>query len=293
MAAPFDPHPQFQEYAHPERLVSASWLSARLGTPGLRVIESDEDSLLYDIGHLPGAVRIDWQKDLNDPVTRDIVDGEAFAALMRSKGINRDDTVVIYGDQSNWWAAFTLWVFDLFGHEDVRLLDGGRDAWMAEERDTSFVVPDFPESDYPVVERNDAEYRVFVDEMLDKIGSSTIVDVRSTEEFHGLVGSDDSPALAPALRRGHIPTAVNLPWQDNVHPNSRFRSRAELAELYSALDPKSETTIYCHVGDRTAHTWFVLKYLLGFEKVRNYDGSWVEWGNMVRMPIARGQAPHA
>ena len=208
MAAPFDPHPQFQEYAHPERLVSASWLSARLGTPGLRVIESDEDSLLYDIGHLPGAVRIDWQKDLNDPVTRDIVDGEAFAALMRSKGINRDDTVVIYGDQSNWWAAFTLWVFDLFGHEDVRLLDGGRDAWMAEERDTSFVVPDFPESDYPVVERNDAEYRVFVDEMLDKIGSSTIVDVRSTEEFHGLVGSDDSPALAPALRRGHIPTAV-------------------------------------------------------------------------------------
>ncbi len=293
MAAPFDPHPQFQEYAHPERLVSASWLSARLGTPGLRVIESDEDSLLYDIGHLPGAVRIDWQKDLNDPVTRDIVDGEAFAALMRSKGINRDDTVVIYGDQSNWWAAFTLWVFDLFGHEDVRLLDGGRDAWMAEERDTSFVVPDFPESDYPVVERNDAEYRVFVDEMLDKIGSSTIVDVRSTEEFHGLVGSDDSPALAPALRRGHIPTAVNLPWQENVHPNSRFRSRAELAELYSALDPKAETTIYCHVGDRTAHTWFVLKYLLGFEKVRNYDGSWVEWGNMVRMPIARGEAPHA
>jgi len=264
-----------------------------LGTPGLRVIESDEDPVLYDIGHLPGAVRIDWQKDLNDPVTRDIIDAEGFAALMRAKGINRDDTVVIYGDQSNWWAAFTLWVFELFGHEDVRLLDGGRDAWMAEERDTSFVVPEFPESEYPVVERRDAQYRVFVDEMLGKIDKSTIVDVRSSEEFDGLVGSDDSPALAPTLRRGHIPSAVNLPWQDNVHPNSRFRSRAELEELYSSLDPKAETTIYCHVGDRTAHTWFVLKYLLGFEEVRNYDGSWVEWGNMVRMPIARGEAPPA
>ncbi|MDO5669847.1 MAG: sulfurtransferase [Corynebacterium sp.] len=293
MATPLDPHPPFQEYAHPERLVSASWLSARLGTPGLRVIESDEDPVLYDIGHLPGAVRIDWQKDLNDPVTRDIIDAEGFAALMRAKGINRDDTVVIYGDQSNWWAAFTLWVFELFGHEDVRLLDGGRDAWMAEERDTSFVVPEFPESDYPVVERRDANYRVFVDEMLNKIDNSTIVDVRSPEEFNGLVGADDAPALAPTLRRGHIPSAVNVPWQDNVHPNSLFRSRAELEKLYSSLDPQAETTIYCHVGDRTAHTWFVLKYLLGFRQVRNYDGSWVEWGNMVRMPIARGEAPPA
>ena len=293
MAVPFDPYPPFQEYAHPERLVSASWLSARLGTPGLRVIESDEDSLLYDIGHLPGAVRIDWTRDLNDHVTRDIIDGESFARLMREKGISRDDTVVIYGDQSNWWAAFTLWVFDMFGHEDVRLLDGGRDAWMAEERDTSFVVPEFPPSDYPVVERNDADHRVFVDEVLSKIGETTLVDVRSTEEYFGVVGSDNEPAFSPALRQGHIPGAVNLPWQDNVHPNSRFRSRAELEKIYGSLDPKSETTIYCHAGDRTAHTWFVLKYLLGFDKVRGYDGSWVEWGNMVRMPINRGEAPHA
>ncbi len=293
MAVPFDPYAPFQEYAHPEKLVSASWLSARLGTPGLRVIESDEDSLLYDIGHLPGAVRIDWQKDLNDPVTRDIIDGEAFAALMNSKGIARDDTVVIYGDQSNWWAAFTLWVFELFGHEDVRLLDGGRDAWMAEERDTSFVVPEFPSTDYPVVERNDADHRVFVTEMLEQIGSATILDVRSIEEYHGLLGDGTEPAAAATLRKGHIPTAVNLPWQDNVHPNSRFRSRTELDELYADLDPAAETTVYCHVGDRTAHTWFVLKYLLGFSNVRNYDGSWVEWGNMIRMPIARGEVPHA
>jgi thiosulfate/3-mercaptopyruvate sulfurtransferase len=292
VAVPFDPYPPFQEYAHPERLVSASWLSARLGTPGLRVIESDEDSLLYDIGHLPGALRIDWNKDLNDPVTRDIIDGEAFARLMREKGISRDDTVVIYGDQSNWWAAFTLWVFDMFGHEDVRLLDGGRDAWMAEERDTSFVVPEFPPSDYPAVERNDGGYRVFVDEVLSGIGRTALVDVRSTEEYFGQVGSDNDPAVFPALRQGHIPGAVNLPWQDNVHPNARFRSRAELEKLYGALDPGAETTIYCHAGDRTAHTWFVLKYLLGFDRVRNYDGSWVEWGNMVRMPIMRGEAPH-
>ncbi|QGU03880.1 sulfurtransferase [Corynebacterium comes] len=293
MAVPFDPHPPFQEYAHPERLVSASWLSARLGTPGLRVVESDEDSLLYNIGHLPGAVRIDWNKDLNDPVTRDIIDGEAFARLMSEKGISRDDTVVIYGDQSNWWAAFTLWVFEMFGHEDVRLLDGGRDAWMAEERDTSYVVPEFPPTDYPVVERNDTRYRVFVEEVRASIGSTTLVDVRSAEEYLGSLGSDNEPAVAPALRQGHIPGAVNLPWQDNVHPNSRFRSRAELEEIYGALSPEAETTIYCHTGDRTSHTSFVLKHLLGFDKVRNYDGSWVEWGNMVRMPIARGEAPHA
>lgn len=293
MAAPFDPYPPFQEYAHPERLVSASWLSARLGTPGLRVIESDEDSLLYDIGHLPGAVRIDWNKDLNNPVTRDLIDGEAFARLMREKGISRDDTVVIYGDNSNWWAAFTLWVFELFGHEDVRLLDGGRDAWMAEERDTSFAVPEFPPSDYPTVERNDAEYRTFVNEVRADIGKTTLVDVRSSEEYLGDVAEENQPAVTPALRLGHIPTAVNLPWQDNVHPNSRFRSRADLDKLYGALDPKSPTTIYCHAGDRTAHTWFVLKYLLGFDKVRSYDGSWVEWGNMVGMPISRGEAPQA
>ena len=291
MAAPFDPHPQFQEYAHPERLVSASWLSARLGTPGLRVIESDEDSLLYDIGHLPGAVRIDWQKDLNDPVTRDIVDGEAFAALMRSKGINRDDTVVIYGDQSNWWAAFTLWVFEMFGHEDVRLLDGGRDAWMAEERDTSFVVPEFPPSNYPVVERNDALIRAFKDDVLAHLGKGPLVDVRSPQEYTGeRTHMPDYPEEG-ALRGGHIPTAVNVPWNQSVHPNSRFRSREELDAIYSDVQAGDDTIVYCRIGERSAHTWFVLHHLLGHENVRNYDGSWVEWGNMIRTPIARGMEP--
>ena len=231
MPVPNDPSPEFKDYAHPERLVSASWLSARLGSPGLRVVESDEDALLYDIGHVPGALRIDWRTELNDPVIRDFIGPEDFAELMRSKGINRDDTVVIYGDKSNWWAAFTFWVFELFGHPDVRLLNGGRDAWIAEERDTSFAVPEYPRTTYPVPERDDAPSRAFSSDVLDHIGKGTI------------------------------------------------------------LDTRSPTVTYCRVGDRSAHTWFVLKYLLGFENVRNYDGSWVEWGNMIRMPIYVGDEP--
>lgn len=285
MATPFDPYPQFQEYAHPERLVSAAWLSARLGSPGLRVVESDEDTLLYDIGHLPGAVRIDWRNDLNDPVTRDFIDGEAFARLMSEKGISRDDTVVIYGDQANWWASYTLWVFELFGHPDVRLLDGGRDAWMAEERDTSFMVPDYPATDYPVVERDDVSSRALVEEVRGAIDTDVLIDVRSPEEFAGTADASS----APTLRRGHIPTARNFPWDTTVHPNSRFRSYEELMEIYDDLTGEDPTILYCHLGDRSAHTWFVLKYLLGFTNVRNYDGSWSEWGNMVRMPIALGE----
>lgn len=292
MTIPADPHPSFQNYAHPERVVSASWLSARIGIPGLRIVESDEDSLLYDIGHIPTAVRIDWQRDLNDPITRDFIDGAGFAALMRSKGISRDDTVVIYGDKANGWAAYTLWVFQLFGHKDVRLLDGGRDAWMAEERDTSFTVPTYPPSDYPVVERDDATERVFVNEVLDAAcaTSTTLIDVRGidhyTGESHQLSGQ--AHADKAALRGGHIPTAINIAWENAIYPNNNFRSRAELERQYHSLDTAAPTIVYSHLGDRSAHTWFVLKYLLGFDRVRNYDGSWAEWGNMVRMPITIG-----
>ncbi|MDO5077173.1 sulfurtransferase [Corynebacterium sp.] len=289
MTAPFDPNPQFAEYAHPERLVSASWLSARLGTPGLRVVESDEDRLLYDIGHIPGAVRIDWRKDLNDAVVRDYISGEAFAELMRSKGISRDDTVVIYGDKSNWWASFTLWVFELFGHKDVRLLNGGRDAWMAEERDTSFVVPEYPRSDYPVVERVDAPLRAFAPEVHANIGTTPLLDVRTLEEYTGERSNMEGYPEEGVMRGGHIPTAMHIPWNLAVHPNSRFRSRAELEDIYAEVADGS--IVYCRVGDRSAHTWFVLKYLLGRDNIRNYDGSWVEWGNMVRMPIAVGPTP--
>ena len=294
MAAPFDPFPGFQDYAHPERIVSASWLSARLGSPGLKVVESNEDSLLYDIGHLPGAVRIDWDRDLNDPVTRDFIDGEAFADLMNRKGIAREDTVVIYGDKSNWWAAFTLWVFELFGHADVRLLNGGRDAWMTEERDTSFVVPEYPPTNYPVVQRVDEGQRAFVAEVLASLresGAGTLVDVRTGAEYAGTDAEGAPTAGQGVLRGGHIPGAVHHEWESTVLPNGSFRSRAELDALFADLDPAADTVVYCRVGDRAAHTWFVLRYLLGFGRVRNYDGSWAEWGNMVRMPISVGPEP--
>lgn len=284
----FDPHPPFQEYAHPGRVVSAPWLSARLGTKGLRVIEVDEDSLLYDIGHIPTASRINFGKELLNPVTRDVVDGHAFAELMRTKGIKREDTVVFYGDKSNWWAAYALWVFRLFGHPDVRLLDGGRSAWMAEERDTSYAVPAFKDSEYPVVERNDAAYRTFVDEF--RAGGLTVVDVRSTQEFAG-EPTPSSPAgdsqYGTTIRHGHIPGATNLEWERALYPNGTFRSAEELRVAYGNLNAAQPTVLYSHVGAQSAHTWFVLKYLLGIDNVRNYDGSWAEWGNMIRMPIER------
>ncbi|GAB3942034.1 sulfurtransferase [Corynebacterium tapiri] len=278
-----DPSPEFAHYAHPEKVVSAAWLSARLGVKGLKVVESDEDSMLYNIGHLPGAVRIDWRTDLNDELTRDFIDGEAFARLMSEKGISRDDTVVIYGDKRNWWAAYTLWVFELFGHPDVRLLDGGRDAWMGEERDTTFDVPDYPRTDYPVVTRDDSTHRVFQDEVRQLLGSDiALIDVREADEYAGK--TSDNPGV---LRTGHIPGAVSIPWGKCIHPNARFRSLDEIKQRYEQFDPATPTIVYDGLGDRSAHTWFVLRNLLGFENIRVYDGSWSEWGNLVRVPIAK------
>lgn len=301
MPASFDPHPQFKEYAHPERLVSASWLSARLGTPGLRIVESDADPLKYDIGHIPGAVRIDWRRELNDPLSRDFLDAESFAKLMSAKGINRDDTVVIYGDEANSWAAFTLWVFELFGHQDVRLLNGGRDAWMAEERDTSFVVPEYPATQYPVVERDDTVIRAFVSDVqasipaaqADSTGASNdsvvIVDVRNAEEYMGDI-PDNSPDSG-VIRHGHIPSAINICWDNSMLVNARFRTETELKAAFAPALKAEKVFVYCEQGHQAAHAWFVLKYLLGHKNVVNYDGSWAEWGNMIRMPIRKGPDP--
>ena len=291
MPVEFDSNPAFAAFAHPERLVSTEWLSAHLGAPGLKIVESDEDVLLYDIGHIPTAQKVDWHLHLNDPVTRDYIDGEQFAALMSEKGIARDDTVVIYGDKNNWWAAYALWVFTLFGHEDVRLLDGGRDAWMDEQRDTSFDVPSYPATDYPVVERNDASIRAFADDVLSSLGTTPLIDVRSPQEYTGeRTHMPDYPEEG-ALRGGHIPTAVSIPWAKAAAPDGRFRSLPELQEIYGAFEPTTPTIAYCRIGERSSHTWFVLTHLLGFPNVRNYDGSWTEWGNRVRVPIAQGEEP--
>lgn len=291
MAVAPDPHPAFAAYAHPERLVSTEWLSANLGAPGLKVVESDEDVLLYDVGHIPGAVKVDWHVDLNDPVARDYISGEQFAELMNRKGIQRDDTVVIYGDKSNWWAAYALWVFTLFGHHDVRLLDGGRDAWIAENRDTAFDVPESTTTGYPVVERADASIRAFKDDVRNHLGTGPLIDVRSPQEYTGeRTHMPDYPEEG-ALRGGHIPTALSIPWAKAAAPDSRFRSRSELDDIYGSIDPAESVVAYCRIGERSSHTWFVLTHLLGYPDVRNYDGSWTEWGNAVRVPIVQGDVP--
>ena len=297
MSAEFDSAAQFAEYAHPERLVTTDWLAGHLGQPGLVVVESDEDVLLYETGHIPGAVKIDWHTDLNDPVVRDYVDGEQFAALLGSKGISRDSTVVIYGDKNNWWAAYALWVFTLFGHEDVRLLDGGRDLWIAEGRPITTDAPEVTLVEYPVVERDDSVVRAFKDDVLAHFGNP-LIDVRSPEEYNGERTSAPAYPEEGALRAGHLPTAASVPWARAAAGDGTFKSRVDLDAIYRdevGLQDGDDVIAYCRIGERSSHTWFVLTHLLGFEQVRNYDGSWTEWGSTVRVPIVigaeRGEVP--
>jgi len=290
-----DQSPKFAAYAHPERLVSTEWLQAHLGTPGLVVVESDEDVLLFETGHIQGAVKIDWHTDLNDPVERDFVGSEAFAAILGKKGIARDSTVVIYGDKSNWWAAYALWVFTLFGHEDVRLLDGGRDKWAAEGRELTTAPPVVTPAEYPVVPRNDTPIRAFKEDVLAHFGNP-LIDVRSPEEYTGERTHMPAYPEEGALRGGHIPSAVSVPWARAAAPDATFKTRDELDALYrgeAGLADEDYVIAYCRIGERSSHTWFVLTHLLGFPGVRNYDGSWTEWGNAIRVPIALGTEPGA
>ncbi len=293
MTVPFDDDTRFADYAHPGRIVSTQWLERHLGSEDLVVVESDEDVLLYEVGHIPGAVKIDWHLDLNDPVTRDYIDGAAFARLMGAKGITRDTTIVVYGDKSNWWAAYAMWVFTLFGHEDVRLLDGGRALWQAEGRDMTRTVPSQVQTEYPVVDRDDSLERAFLPEVRDFLGGQ-LVDVRSEPEYTGERTHMPDYPQEGALRGGHIPGAVSVPWARAANDDGTFRSRAELEQIYlddQGLDPNEPVVAYCRIGERSAHSWFALKHLLGFEDVRNYDGSWTEWGNAVRAPIVKGTEP--
>lgn len=294
MPVDLDPATSLQDYAHPEKLVTTQWLADHLDSDGLVVVESDEDVLLYETGHIPGAVKIDWHLDLNDQVTRDYVDGAGFARLMDSHGIRREDTVVIYGDKSNWWAAYALWVFELFGHPDVRLLDGGRSAWEAEGREMTREKPQRTATGgYPVVERQDTPIRAYREDVLDFLGGQ-LIDVRSPMEYTGERTHMPDYPQEGALRGGHIPTARSVPWGRAAQEDGRFKPRAELEAIYReelAFDPSQPVIAYCRIGERSSHTWFVLRYLLGFTSVRNYDGSWTEWGNLVRVPVVTGDAP--
>lgn len=293
MALPFDRTAKFDEYAHPEMIVSTGWVAEHLDDPGLVVAESDEDILLYETGHVPGAVKLDWHTELNDPVTRDYVDGDGFARLMSGKGIARDTTVVLYGDKNNWWAAYALWVCSLFGHPDVRLMDGGRAKWLAEGRPVSTETPERKAAGYPVVQRDDTPLRAYREDVLAHLGKP-MIDVRSPGEYTGeLLHMPDYPQEG-AVRGGHIPGARNVPWARAAAEDGTFRSRAELEAIYreqAGMRPGDDIVVYCRIGERSSHTWFVLQHLLGYPHVRNYDGSWTEWGNSVRVPIAQGENP--
>jgi thiosulfate/3-mercaptopyruvate sulfurtransferase len=286
---------KFSDYANPDALVDTEWLAANLNAPGIRIVESNEDLLLYDTGHIPGAVHIDWRRDLNDQVTRDYVDCEGFAALCRRNGITPDTTVIFYGDKSNWWACYALWVFTLFGHKKLKVLDGGRAKWEAENRPLTREVPKYPGTDYPVPAlRNDAEHRAYQQQTLEHMkAKKPMVDVRSPREFTGEVTHMPEYPQEGVLRGGHIPGAKSCPWPRAANADGTFKPRKELEAIYGGelgFKHGDDIIAYCRIGERSSHTWFVLKHLLGFPKVRNYDGSWTEWGNMVRTPIEKGGA---
>jgi thiosulfate/3-mercaptopyruvate sulfurtransferase len=290
-----DPTESLQQYAHPERLVTTQWLAEHRDDPGLVIVESDEDVLLYDTGHIPGAVKVDWHTELNDQVTRDYLSGDGFAQLCSAKGIDRNDTIVFYGDNFNWWAAYALWVFSLFGHEDVRLLDGGRQRWVADGRELTREPTNRPATRYPTVERDDAPLRAYRDQVLAHIAAGRpLVDVRSPGEYSGdLLHMPDYPQEG-AMRGGHIPGAVNKPWKQAANDDGTFKTAEALVATYRGelgLQPTDDVVAYCRIGERSSHTWFVLTHLLGYQQVRNYDGSWTEWGNLVRVPVAKGPEP--
>lgn len=279
-------------HVQPDVLVSTEWVDAHRGeTDKIRIVESNEDLLLYSSGHIPEAVMIDWINDLNDDVVRDYVAPERFAELCASRGISNDTFVVFYGDKSNWWACYAFWVFKLYGHEKCAVMDGGRTKWLAGGRETSTEKPSYPKALYVAPESRDLSIRAYREETLvHSNAGEPLVDVRSPEEFSGSRTHMPEYPQEGVLRGGHIPGAVNCPWSRAVREDGTFKSRRDLETIYLGelgLKPDGDVIAYCRIGERSSHTWFVLTYLLGFEKVRNYDGSWTEWGNSVRMPIEK------
>jgi thiosulfate/3-mercaptopyruvate sulfurtransferase len=273
-------------------LVSADWAEQHLGAPGVVFVEVDEDTAAYDQGHLPSAIKLDWRADLQDPVRRDFVNREQFAALMSQRGISNDDDVILYGGNNNWFAAYAYWYFKLYGHEKVRLLDGGRKKWELDGRTLVTEVLSRPSTSYQAAQP-DLSIRAFRDEVLAAIGTKNLIDVRSPDEYAGRLLAPAHLPQEQAQRAGHIPTAMSVPWSKAANEDGTFKADDELRTLYAdaGLDPARPTIAYCRIGERSSHTWFVLHELLGGSDVKNYDGSWTEYGSLVGVPIALGDAP--
>lgn len=278
-------------YANPDKLVSTDWVAGHLNEDNVRIIESNEDPLLYPSGHIPGAVEVDWVKDLNDPLRRDYLDKAGFESLASRIGITPDTTVVFYGDKSNWWATYALWVFELFGHTNAKIMDGGRLKWTEEGRELTREKPEITPTQYSAPERDDSAVRAFRDQVLKHVeANGQLVDVRSPGEYSGEKLHMPGYPQEGAVRGGHIPGAKSVPWSRAANEDGTFKSADDLKAIYleeQGLNPDEPTVAYCRIGERSSHTWFVLKNLLGFDDVRNYDGSWTEWGNSVGVPIEK------
>ncbi len=279
-------------YAHPDVLVGTDWVAQHLQDPNVRIVESNEDQLLYPSGHIPGAVQVDWAADLNDPVRRDYLDREGFEQLMSRIGVTPQTTVVFYGDKNNWWATYAFWVFQLFGHTNAKVMDGGRLKWEKEGREMTRELPRYTATQYRAPERDDDKIRAFKEEVLrHQQQGLPLIDVRSPQEFSGERTHMPEYPQEGVLRGGHIPGARNVPWARAANPeDGTFKTAAELTAIYEqevGLNHDDNVVVYCRIGERSSHTWFVLHYLLGYPHVRNYDGSWTEWGNSVRVPIER------
>jgi thiosulfate/3-mercaptopyruvate sulfurtransferase len=279
-------------YVKADVLVSTEWVASNLNNPAYRIIESNEDPLLYPAGHIPGAVQVDWTTDLNDPLRRDYLDKAGFDALASRIGITKDTTVIFYGDKNNWWATYAFWVFQLFGHNNARIMDGGRLKWEKEGRELTREVPSYAATSYSAPERDDTQIRAFRDQVLAHVNAGLpLVDVRSPDEFSGKKLHMEGYPQEGALRGGHIPGAHSVPWARAINPeDGTFKNAVDLKAIYEGekgLTPSDDVVAYCRIGERSSHTWFVLTYLLGYPNVRNYDGSWTEWGNSVGLPIER------
>ena len=277
-------------YTHPDVLVSTEWVAGHNNDPKIKIVESDEDVLLYEVGHIEGSVKIDWQTDLQDQLIRDYVDKAKFEKLLSEKGIANDTTVVFYGDKNNWWACYAFWVFKLFGHEKALVMNGGRQKWVEEGRPLTKEVPNYPKTNYKVPGINES-IRAFRDDVTKHMGAKKpLIDVRSPKEFTGELLHMEAYPQEGALRGGHIPGAKNVPWATAVKEDGTFKSADDLKAIYmddKGLKKGDDIIAYCRIGERSSHTWFVLTYLLGFDRVRNYDGSWTEWGNLVKAPIEK------